>query len=75
MNLITVLDSDGPTTYHRSRAAAAVDIIHRLNGTGPQSLTGAEIVGALTAGSRIWILTTTGREIRADLADLAEVGR
>ena len=42
----------------------------RMDGTGPQSLTGAEIVGALTAGSRIWILTTTGREIQADLAEV-----
>ncbi|MFY7850985.1 MAG: hypothetical protein ACOVQ6_04270 [Brevundimonas sp.] len=69
--MITILDSEGPTTYHRSRAAAAVDIIHRLNGTGPQHLTGAAIVDALTCSSRIWILTTTGREIQADWAEVA----
>ena len=64
--MITVLDSQGPTTYHRSRAAAAVDVIHRLNGTGPQHLTGATIVEALTRSSRLWILTAAGREVSVD---------
>jgi hypothetical protein len=69
--LYVVLDSEGPTTYHGGRAAAAVDVIHRLNGTGPQHLTGSEIVAALTMSSRLWILTTTGREvsIRCDEVD------
>ena len=68
--MITILDSHGPTTYHRSRAAAAVDVMHRLNGTGPRSLTGSEIVEALTRSSRLWIMTTTGREISVDWQEL-----
>jgi hypothetical protein len=64
--MITILDSEGPTTYHRSRAAAALDVLDRLDGTGPRSLTGAEIVQALTRSSRLWILTTTGREVSVD---------
>jgi hypothetical protein len=69
--LYTILDSEGPTTYHGGRAAAAVDVIHRLNGTGPQHLTGSEIVEALTRSSRLWIMTQTGREvsIRCDEVD------
>ena len=69
--LYTILDSEGPTTYHGGRAAAAVDVIHRLNGTGPRSLTGSEIVEALTRSSSLWILTQTGRElaIRCDEVD------
>ena len=69
--LYVVLDSEGPTTYHGGRAAAAVDVIHRLNGTGPQHLTGSEIVEALTRSSRLWILTPSGREvsIRCDEVD------
>jgi hypothetical protein len=72
MKLYTILDSQGPTTYHGGRAAAAVDVIHRLNGTGPQHLTGSGIVDALTRSSSLWILTPSGREvsIRCD-----EVGR
>ena len=70
--MITVLDSHGPTTYHRSRAAAAVDVIHRLNGTGPQHLTGAEIVKALTRSSRLWILTESGREVSVDWQEVAK---
>ena len=69
--LYTILDSEGPTTYHGGRAAAAVDVIHRLNGTGPRSLTGSEIVDALTRSSSLWILTSSGREvsIRCDEVD------
>ena len=69
--LYVVLDSEGPTTYHGGRAAAAVDVIHRLNGTGPQHLTGSEIVDALTRSSSLWILTPSGREvsIRCDEVD------
>ncbi len=69
--LYTILDSQGPTTYHGGRAAAAVDVIHRLNGTGPQHLTGSEIVEALTRSSSLWILTPSGREvsIRCDEVD------
>jgi hypothetical protein len=69
--LYTILDSEGPTTYHGGRAAAAVDVIHRLNGTGPQHLTGSEIVEALTRSSSLWILTPSGREvsIRCDEVD------
>jgi hypothetical protein len=63
MKLYTILDSQGPTTYHAGRAAAAVDVIHRLNGTGPQHLTGSEIVEALTRSSSLWILTPSGREV------------
>jgi hypothetical protein len=68
--LYTILDSAGPTTYHGGRAAAALDVIHRLNGTGPRSLTGSEIVAALTRSSRVWILTESGREISVDWQEL-----
>lgn len=64
--MITVLDSQGPTTYHSSRAAAAVDIVHRLGAELPRSLNGAEIVKVLTRHSALWILTKTGREVSAD---------
>jgi hypothetical protein len=64
--MITVLDSQGPTVYHRSRAAAALDLIDRLGADRPRSLSGAEIVAALTRSSRLWILTTTGREVSVD---------
>jgi hypothetical protein len=69
--LYTILDSQGPTTYHGGRAAAALDVLDRLDGTGPRSLTGAEIVQALTRSSRLWILTPSGREvsIRCDEVD------
>jgi hypothetical protein len=69
--LYVILDSEGPTTYHGGRAAAAVDVIHRLNGTGPCSLTGSEIVEALTRSSSLWIMTPSGREvsIRCDEVD------
>ena len=70
--MITILDSHGPTTYHRSRAAAAVDGIHRLNGTGPQHLTGSAIVEALTRSSRLWILTAAGREVSVDWTEVAK---
>jgi hypothetical protein len=69
--MITILDSQGPTTYHRSRAAAAVEVMHRLNGTGPRSLTGSEIVKALTRSSRLWIMTAAGREISVDWQEVA----
>jgi hypothetical protein len=71
MKLYTILDSQGPTTYHRSRAAAALDVLDRLDGTGPRSLTGSEIVQALTRSSRLWILTTTGREVSVDWTEVA----
>lgn len=70
--MITILDSQGPTTYHRSRAAAAVDVVHRLGADLPRSLTGSGIVEALTRHSRLWILTRTGREVSIDWQ---EVGR
>lgn len=72
MKLVTILDSQGPTTYHHSRAAAALDLIERLGAERPRSLTGAEIVAALTRSSRLWILTRTGREVSIDWQ---EVGR
>jgi hypothetical protein len=71
MKLYTILDSQGPTVYHRSRAAAALDVLDRLDGTGPRSLTGAEIVQTLTRSSRLWILTTTGREVSVDWTEVA----
>jgi hypothetical protein len=66
MKLYTILDSQGPTTYHHARAAAALDVLGRLDGTGPRSLTGSEIVKVLTRYSALWILTTTGREVSVD---------
>ena len=72
MKLFTILDSAGPTTYHRSRAAAALDVLDRLDGTGPRSLTGSEIVKALTRSSRLWILTTTGREVSVDWQEVGQ---
>ena len=72
MKLYTILDSQGPTVYHRSRAAAALDVLDRLDGTGPRSLTGAEIVQALTRSSRLWILTTTGREVSVDWTEVGQ---
>ena len=72
MKLFTILDSAGPTTYHRSRAAAALDVLDRLDGTGPRSLTGSEIVAALTRSSRLWILTTTGREVSVDWQEVGQ---
>jgi len=70
--VITILDSQGPTTYHRSRAAAAVDVIHRLGADRPRSLTGSEIVQALTRGSRLWILTESGREVSVDWQEVGQ---
>lgn len=72
MTIITILDSQGPTTYHCGRAAAAVDVIHRLGADRPQSLTGAEIVEALTRGSRLWILTESGREVSVDWQEVGQ---
>ena len=72
MKLYAILDSQGPTTYHRSRAAAALDVLDRLDGTGPRSLTGSEIVKALTRSSRLWILTTTGREVSVDWQEVGQ---
>jgi hypothetical protein len=66
MKIFTIRDSAGPTVYHRSRAAAALDLIDRLGADRPRSLSGAEIVAALTRSSRLWILTTTGREVSVD---------
>jgi len=66
MKLYTVLDSRGPTAYYHSRARAAIDLIDRLGDERPHSLTGSEIVQALTRSSRLWILTTTGREVSVD---------
>jgi len=70
--MITVLDSQGPTTYHSSRAAAAVDIVHRLGADRPRSLTGSEIVAALTRSSRVWILTESGREVSVDWQEVGQ---
>ena len=72
MKLYTILDSQGPTTYHKARAAAALDVLGRLDGAGPRHLTGAEIVKALTVGSRLWILTTTGREVSVDWQEVGQ---
>jgi len=72
MKLVTILDSEGPTTYHHSRAAAAVDVVHRLGADLPRSLTGAEIVEALTRHSRLWILTRTGREVSVDWQEVGQ---
>ena len=66
MKLYTILDSRGPTAYYHSRARAAIDLIDRLGAERPNSLTGSEIVQALTRSSRLWILTTTGREVSVD---------
>jgi hypothetical protein len=71
MKLYTIIDSQGPTAYYRSRARAALEVLDRLDGTGPRSLTGAEIVKALTRSSRLWIQTTTGREVSIDWAEVA----
>jgi hypothetical protein len=70
--LYTILDSAGPTTYHRSRAAAALDLIDRLGADRPRSLTGSEIVAALTRSSRVWILTESGREVSVDWTEVAK---
>lgn len=69
--LYIVLDSHGPTTYHGSSAATALDVVYRLGADLPRSLTGSEIVAALTRSQRLWIMTTTGREvaIRCDEVD------
>ena len=72
MKLYTILDSQGPTVYHRSRATAALDLIDRLGAERPRNLTGSEIVAALTRSSRLWILTESGREVSVDWQ---EVGR
>jgi hypothetical protein len=66
MKLYTILDSQGPTVYHRSRATAALDLIDRLGAERPRNLTGSEIVAALTRSSRLWILTESGREVSID---------
>lgn len=66
MKLYTIIDSRGPTTYHRSRAVCALDLIDRLGDEHPHSLTVSEIFQALTRSSRLWILTTTGREVSVD---------
>jgi hypothetical protein len=70
--LYTILDSQGPTTYHRSRAAAALDLIDRLGADRPRSLTGSEIVAALTRSSRVWILTESGREVSVDWQEVGQ---
>ena len=69
--LFTVLDTHGPTTYHGSRAATALEVVYRLGNDLPRSLSGSEIVAALTRAPRLWIMTTTGRElaIRCDEVD------
>lgn len=66
MKLYTIIDSRGPTTYYRSRARAAIDLIDRLGDERPHSLTGSEIVQALTRSSRLWILTESSREVSVD---------
>lgn len=72
MKLYTVLDSRGPTTYHRSRAVCALDLIDRLGDDRPRSLTGSEIVSALTRSSRVWILTESGREVSIDCQEVGK---
>lgn len=72
MKLYTILDSQGPTVYHRSRAAAALDVLDRLDGTGPRSLTGAEIVKALTRSSQLWVQCTNGREVSVNWTEVAK---
>jgi len=69
--LYVILDSEGPTTYHGSRAATALDVVYRLGNDLPRSLPGSEIVAALTRSQRLWIMTATGRElaIRCDEVD------
>jgi hypothetical protein len=69
--LYVVLDSEGPTTYHGSRAATALDVVYRLGADLPRSLPGSEIVAALTRSQRLWIMTQTGREVavRCDEVD------
>lgn len=66
MKLYTIIDSRGPTAYYRSRARAAIDLIDRLGDERPHSLTGSEIVQALTRSSRLWILTESSREVSVD---------
>jgi hypothetical protein len=63
MLTVTVLDSQGPTTYHSSIFAASYDIEDRLGADLPQSLPPREIRSRLFAGSELWILTRSGREI------------
>ena len=72
MKLYTILDSRGPTTYHKARATAALDLIDRLGADRPRSLTGAEIVAALTRSSRVWILTESGREVSVDWQEVGQ---
>ena len=72
MKLYTIIDSRGPTTYHRARARAALDLIDRLGDDRPRSLTGSEIVAALTRSSRVWILTESGREVSVDWQEVGQ---
>jgi hypothetical protein len=72
MKLYTILDSQGPTTYHHARATAALDLIDRLGADRPRSLTGSEIVAALTRSSRLWILTESGREVSVDWQEVGQ---
>jgi hypothetical protein len=72
MKLYTILDSRGPTTYHRSRAVCALDLIDRLGADRPNNLTGSEIVAALTRSSRVWILTESGREVSVDWQEVGQ---
>lgn len=71
MKLYTIIDSRGPTTYHYARAVCALDVIARLGDDRPRSLTGSEIVAALTRSSRLWILTESGREVSVDWQEVA----
>lgn len=60
----TILDTQGPTTYHRGIFATAWDIADRLGSDLPESLPVREIRARLFAGSDLWILTRSGREVR-----------
>jgi hypothetical protein len=70
MKLYTIRDTHGPVTEHCRVTDTALDVLDRLDGTGPEHLDGYEICKALTRSSQLLVLSKTGREISVDWTEL-----
>ncbi len=70
MKLYTIRDTHGPVAEHCRVTDTALDVLDRLDGTGPEHLDGYEICKALTRSSQLLVLSKTGREVSVDWQEL-----